>query len=162
MAWWGMRHQRRITVHHGTRSFVLTLPRTPDGNVFSGQLHPRPQLHGTRTGILGVGESSAYLDFTIIRNRIGKFQGIGVPDEYHRQGWATDMVRVLLAHYPDMPFYNSSLNEKSGPLFMKLRTEMPDRIAPIRVHEDGGYEVGRLRSRHFMAAGLRTTCPCPG
>jgi hypothetical protein len=29
----------------------------------------------------------------------------------------------------------------SGPLFMKLHAELPERIAPIRVHDDGGYEV---------------------
>jgi hypothetical protein len=62
------------------------------------------------------------------------------PDEYHRPGWATE-VRALLAHYPGVHFYNGSLIEMSGPLFMKLRTEIPDRIAPIRVHEDGGYDV---------------------
>lgn len=139
--WWRLRHQRRIILHHGSRSFVLTVPREAGGNVFSGKLHPRPQLHGTRAGLFGVGETGAYLDFTIIRGRIGKFQGIGVPDEYHRQGWATDMVEALLAHYPDIYFYNSSLNEMSGPLFMKLHAEMPGRIAPIRVHEEGGYEV---------------------
>ncbi|MGX5717541.1 hypothetical protein [Arthrobacter sp. MAHUQ-56] len=120
---------------------MLTAPRRPGGNVFSGQVHPRPQLHGTRTGTSGIAETSAYLDFTIIRNRIGKFQGVGVPDEYHRQGWATDMIRTLLDYYSDVHFYNSSLNEMSGPLFMKLRREMPARIAPIRMHEDGGYEV---------------------
>lgn len=139
--WWRYRHQQRIILHRGSRSFVLTVPRGPAGNVFSGKLHPRPQLHGTRAGMLGVGETSAYLDFTIIRNRIGKFQGIGVPDEYHRQGWATDMVRALLDYYPDVHFYNSSLNEMSGPLFMKLRRDMPGRLAPIRIHEDGGYDV---------------------
>ena len=141
LPWWRLRHQRRIILHRGSRTFVLTVPRSPVGNVFNGTLHPRPQLHGTRAGTFGVGETSAYLDFTIIRDRIGKFQGIGVPDEYHRQGWATDMVRALMDHYRDVHFYNSALNEMSGPLFMKLRAEMPGQIAPIRVYEDGGYEV---------------------
>jgi hypothetical protein len=63
------------------------------------------------------------------------------PGEYHRQGWDTDRVRALMDHYRDVHFYNSSLNEMSGRLFMKLRAEIPGRIAPIRVHEDGGYEV---------------------
>ena len=139
-AWWELRHKRRIILVHGTRSFTLTVPRNP-GGLLQGRLVPRPQLRGTRAGMFSVGDTSAYLDFTIIRGRIGKFQGIGVPDEYHRQGWAGDMVRALLDHYTDVHFYNSSLNEMSGPLFMKLRAEMPRRIAPIRVHEDGGYEV---------------------
>ncbi|MCP1415442.1 hypothetical protein [Paenarthrobacter sp. A20] len=80
----------------------------------------------------------------IIRNRVGKFQGVGVPDEYQHQGWATDMVYALLTHYPDVHFYNSSLNEMSGPLFIKIQTELPGRIAPIGIHEDGGYEVDTL------------------
>jgi len=37
----------------------------------------------TGAGMFGVGETSDYLDFTIIRGRIGKFQGIGVPDANH-------------------------------------------------------------------------------
>jgi hypothetical protein len=119
---------------------VFTVPRAPRSKVFSGQLHPRPQLHETRAGVFG-GESSAYLDFTIIRNRVGEVQGIGVPDEYHRQSWPADMVRALLNHYPDVHFYNSSLNEMCGPLFAKLQAELAGRIAPIRLHEDGGYEV---------------------
>lgn len=140
-AWWERGNKRRIILRHGSRFFTLTVPRDPGANLVQGRLVPRPQLHGTRSGTFGESTTSAYLDFVIIRNSVGKFQGIGVPDEYHRQGWAADMVRALLAHYPDVHFYNSSLNEMSGPLFMKLRTEMPVRIAPIRVHEDGGYEV---------------------
>lgn len=54
------------------------------------------------------------------------------------------MVHALLAHYESVDFYNSSLNEMSGPLFMKLRSELPERIAPIRRHADGSYEVDTL------------------
>jgi hypothetical protein len=143
MSWWRFRHDCRIVLHHGTRSFVLTVPRAAESN-FNGQLRPRPQLRGTRTGVSGGRrtESGAYLDFAIIRNQVGKFQGIGVPDEYHRQGWATDMVKALLNHYPGIHFYNSSLNEMSGPLFMKLQAELPRRIAPIR--------VGPSRTRNWI------------
>lgn len=139
-AWWQLRHKRRIILRHGTRSFTLTVPRNP-GNLVQGRLVPRPELHGTRAGTTRKVETSAYLDFTIIRNRIGKFQGIGVPDEHHRQGWASDMVRALLNYYPHVHFFNSSVNDMSGPLFIKLRAETPGRIAPLRIHADGGYEV---------------------
>lgn len=143
-AWWELRRKRHIVLRHGSRSFTLTVPRESGPNLVQGRLVPRPQLHGTRSGIFGESTTSAYLDFVIIRNRVGKFQGVGVPDEYHHQGWATDMIYALLTHYPDIYFYNSSLNEMSGPLFMKLRTEMPERIAPIRRHAYGSYEVDTL------------------
>lgn len=143
-AWWELRNKRRIVLRRGPRAFVLTVPREAGSNLVQGRLAPRPQLHGTRSGIFGESRTSAYLDFVIIRNRVGKFQGVGVPDEYHHQGWATDMVHALLAHYESVDFYNSSLNEMSGPLFMKLRSELPERIAPIRRHADGSYEVDTL------------------
>jgi hypothetical protein len=134
--------QRRILLRHGGRKFLLNIPRNAaDTNFFNGRLHPIPELEGTRSDSFGTGDSRAYLDFCIIRNRLGKFQGIGVPDEHHRQGWASDMVRALLSHYPGIGFQNSSLNDMSGPLFMKLRDEMPHQIAPIKFHADGYYEV---------------------
>jgi hypothetical protein len=40
------------------------------------------------------------------------------------------MVRALMDHYRDVHFYNSSLNEMSGPLFMKLRAKIPGRAHP--------------------------------
>lgn len=118
IAWCKLRNERWILLRHGGRSFALTVPRIADGH-FNGHMHPLPQLQGTRLGMAGRPiKASAYLDFAIVSNRIGKFQGIAIPSEYHRQGWAADMVRALLAHYPNVHFYNSSLNEMSGPLFM--------------------------------------------
>lgn len=139
------RQHHRFVLQRNGRCFLLTVPRvTEDQIVAVGQLRPHPQLHGTRSGHFVTGPTQAYLDFSILTTptrTFGKFAGIGIPDGYHRQGWATDMVGALLDFYEDIPFYNSSLNEKSGPLFCKLQAEHPVRLAPIRLHEDGGYEV---------------------
>lgn len=45
-----------------------------------------------------------------------------------------DMARGIPAT-TDIHFYNSSLNEMSGPLFMKLQFELPGRFAPIRLQK---------------------------
>lgn len=136
------RHARRIILRHNGRKFRLTVPEITESAVFNGRLHPLPQLKGTRSDSrVGTGTTEAYLDFCIIRNRTGKFQRIGIPDEHQRQGWASDMVRALVNHYPDVRFQNSSLNEMSGPLFMKLHTEMPEHIAPVLPRPDSGYEI---------------------
>jgi hypothetical protein len=113
--------------------------------VFNGRLRPEPELIGHRRSAFGNGpvRCEAYLDFCIIQNRHGKFQGIAVPEEYQRQGWASDMVGALLSYYPHVRFRNSSLNPESGPLFMKLQHRYPEAIAPITLHNDGSFEVQR-------------------
>ena len=143
--WFHRSQRQRIILHHGGRRFLLTVPKDTNLPCFNGSLRPHPQLRGTRPGLEDHRKttSEAYLDFELIVDRLGKFQGIHVPEEFQRQGWASDMVRALLGHYPGIRFYNSSLNEMSGPLFIKLHQELPDRLAPVRRHPDGDYEVLR-------------------
>lgn len=135
----------KIKLIHGGRTFVLTFPLGDDLPVFNGRLRPEPELIGHRRSAFGSDAvpGEAYLDFCIIQNRHRKFQGIAVPEEYQRHGWATDMVSALLLHYPHVRFRNSPLNAESGPLFMKLQRQHPETIAPIRQHTDGSFEVQR-------------------
>lgn len=138
-SWKHKRENHHITLRKGDRRFVLTVPKTYIG-YFDGHLEPLPGLHGTRSGSARTA-ASAHLNFVIIGETVGKFHGVGVPDEYHRQGWASDMVIALLDHYPNVHFYNTSLNKMSGPLFVKLSAERPNQIAPVALHDDGDYMV---------------------
>lgn len=135
----------KIVLRLRDRKFVLSLPRDHDQLPgYNGRLSVKPPLRGTRASSTPgrLLRAEAYVEFVVHKRTDSiKFQGIGVPDEFQRNGWASDMVRALLAHYPDVWFFNSSVNEKSGPLFIKLQGEFPERIAPLRQHADGGYEV---------------------
>ena len=149
----------------GGRRFLLSLPRDhvqlPG---YNGRLSVKPPLRGTRASSTPgrLLKSEAYVEFVVHKRTDSiKFQGIGVPDEFQRSGWASDMVRALLTHYPDTGFFNSSVNEQSGPLFSKLQREFPERIAPLRRHADGGYEV-LWWERPAPEQGAVTTAPRRG
>lgn len=144
-SWRAERGRAKYLLRRGQRKFLLSLPlEHEDLAVYNGRLRVSPPLWGTRADTFSgrPAEVEAYLDFCYFAaNNSIKFQGIGIPDENQRQGWASDMVKVLLEHYRGTWFFNSSVNNMSGPLFVKLQAEFPDRIAPLRRHEDGGYEI---------------------
>lgn len=160
LPWWlggnkmGRSRKRHRFVHDG-RVFQLWIP-PDDGRMFvHGRLQPFPELKGTRTDTFGTRQTTAYLDFVLKRDDYGKFHGIGVPDEHHRQGWATVMVKALFSRYPSYRFRNSSLNEMSGPVFARIQEDLPERLVPLKRYEDGGYAVDWETERRLAAQSRR-------
>lgn len=53
------------------------------------------------------------------------------------------MVRALLTFFPTTYWNNENLNEFSGPFFIKMQAEFPDKIALIADAGNGVYLIGR-------------------
>lgn len=151
-------------VRRGRLRFFL-VKRTGSGPV-------RPTLYGEVTP-LGRNSHYAILTFSHVGNR-GRFCQVEVPRVLQRKGLAEDMVHALMKVYPDSYFWNVNLNERSGPLFMKMSKLYPDQIAPIAavagdffsvpeygrvLPRDGDNEVAERCSRVIIVAGgpYRTT-----
>lgn len=130
-----------IRVRH--RFFTVSQPRKNRHAHFYGEVKPLPRLHGP--SMLGNHRltAEALLRFRLNRGRYGQFNGIEIPPRYQRRGWAHDMVAALLAAFPDSQWRNGLLNDKSGPLFIKLHDERPDRIVKITILGNGNYEVAQ-------------------
>lgn len=128
----------------GERKFVISYWQETE--IFHGYVRPEPSHHGeVEHPELGTFQSETKLNYRISRtdepHQYGRFQQIEtVPDE-QRKGWAADMVRALLTFFPTTYWNNENLNEESGPLFMKLQAEFPERIAAISDNGDGTYAV---------------------
>ncbi|MGY4541173.1 hypothetical protein ACVWY0_001082 [Arthrobacter sp. UYNi723] len=131
-------------VSAGQRKFVVSYWTGLE--IFHAHIRPEPG----HTGVVEDPELGQFLSQTILSYKIleadkpfqrGRFQQIEtVPDE-QRMGWASDMVRALLTFFPTTYWNNENLNEMSGPLFMKLQAEFPQRIAAITDKGDGTYRV---------------------
>lgn len=94
-------------------------------------LSPLPRIRGTRdSALFGISKTEAYVEFKLWHEaKSARFNGIGVPDQYQRQGIATRMVEALFAEWPEVTWWNSeALNDMSGPLFLGLHEKHPYRL----------------------------------
>lgn len=73
----------------------------------------------------------------------GQFREIEITPEERRRGWGSDMVRGLLTFFPTTYWHNQELNEQSGPLFIKMHAEYPDRIAAVTDTKKGLFLISR-------------------
>lgn len=128
----------------GERNFIITYGINLE--TFHGHVRPEPAHSGVAVHPeFGEFPSETKLDFRVDRAndpvQKGRFQQIEtVPDE-QRKGWAADMVRALLTFFPTTYWNNENLNEESGPFFMKMQAQFPERIAVITDRCDGNYRI---------------------
>nr|AFK89284.1 hypothetical protein [Arthrobacter sp. J3.40] len=87
-------------------------------------------------------EATTFLKFRLLDRVRGDFNIIEVEPSRQRRGWGSDMVRALLRAYPDATWSNQSLNRQSGPMFQRLSSEFPERIAPVSRGENGRFTIG--------------------
>lgn len=116
-----------------------------ENEIVRGEIRPEPArisaISDSRSGI----PPKTHLNYVIRRtdkpNQRGAIQMIETATEDLRQGWASDMVRALLTIFPTTYWNNESLNEQSGPFFMKMQAEFPDKIAAITHVGHGVYKL---------------------